>query len=127
MKDWILSAVSRSVAISSGQLKRLPWEEVLWGDEPLPKFGSTVDVPESLLLHGRNARVVIARIAGEWTPGRTLAAMQQDVLKHQKDILETDRSAALEIGFLVQQVHVVADTWAQEELLQALKSVARPN
>ncbi len=101
LKDWILAAVVRSVAISNGQLPRLPWEKVLWESRPLQHFGMTVAVPDSLLSHGRNARLVVSKLAGDWGHGRTLAVMQCDITSHQKDILDTDRSASLEIAFLV--------------------------
>jgi hypothetical protein len=50
--------------------------------------------------------------------------MQRDVLEHQKDILETDRSATLEVAFLLQKVHVVADAWAQNAYLNILTGPA---
>jgi hypothetical protein len=50
--------------------------------------------------------------------------MQRDVLENQKDILETDRSATLEVAFLLQKVHVVADAWAQNAYLNILSGPA---
>ena len=127
IKDWILSATARSMAISNGQLPRLPWEATLYGDEPLPHFGSTVQVPLALIEDAINVRKMIARIAGEWAPGRTLKAMQEAIGSNQKDILETDRSAALEIGFLFQCVHGVANGWVTGEVLQMLADAEVPN
>ena len=89
-------------------------------------FGMTVAVPDSLLSHGRNARLVMSKIAGDWGPGRTLAVMQRDITSHQKDILDTDRSASLEIAFLLQQVPAAADAWANEEVFRILNDVASP-
>ena len=126
LKDWILDATVRSVAISNGQLPRLPWEKVLWENRPLQHFGMTVQVPEFLLTHGRNARLVMSKIAGEWGPGRTLATMQRDVSAHQKDILDTNRSTSLEIAFLLQQVPAAADAWANEEVFRILGDAASP-
>lgn len=90
-----LQNLLRTMAISNGQLERLPWDQVLWEDKPLPYFGSTAEVPESLLSCGRNARSLMNNIAGEWGPGRTLATTQADITK----------SAPLEIAFLCKQVH----------------------
>lgn len=72
IKDWILEGTARSLAISNGQLNRFPWELVLFEDAPLPNFGRTEKVPESLLVQARNGRKVMAAIAGDWGPGRTL-------------------------------------------------------
>lgn len=112
----------RSAAISNGQLDRFPWGTVLWGSEALPHFGETVQVPESLLIHGRNCRKVIARIVCDWGPGRISATMQQYIRTNQMDILETDRSEALEIAFLTHKVHRVADVWVQREISGCLRT-----
>ena len=89
--DWILHGVTRSMAVSNGQFHRLPWESVLWGLDALLPSGPAVHVPESLLVHGRSAREVMARVVGERGPSRTWATMQHDVGNHDKDILEIDR------------------------------------
>ena len=52
--------------------------------------------------------------------------MQLEISKHQKDILETDRSASLEIGFLLQHVHGVADAWVQQEVFDILQKTSPP-
>ena len=92
----------------------------------MPHYGATEKVPESLIFHARNARDLMRRIAGEWGPGRTLATMQQDIMDNQADILETERAACLDVAFVMHKVHVVADAWAQEEVIRALASTASP-
>eukprot|EP00959_Pyramimonas_sp_CCMP1952_P224503 4694324-Pyramimonas_sp.AAC.1 len=47
-------------------------------------------------------------------------------MSNQKDILDTERAARLDVAFVVHRVHGVADAWAQEEVIQALASTASP-
>ena len=114
LKNWILQACLRSVAVSNKQVDRLPWESVVFGQGPLPEYGEMIKIPPNMLVHGTNARLVMANAAGKWAPGNTLATMQDAIVKNQKDILEADRSCCLEISFLLNHVHTIADEWLHE-------------
>ena len=60
------------------------------------------------------------RIAGHLGLGRPLSAMQKDLLKNQKEVLETCRASCIEIAFATQCVGEVADEWVQPEVLRIL-------
>lgn len=46
--------------------------------------------------------------------------MQQDITQNQADIIDTDRAASLEIAFLLQKVHTVAEQWVQDAFFESL-------
>ena len=61
--------------------------EVLWGTETIGKYGKMTRIPEYMLVHGRNARLLMKRNAGEFSPQRTLGHMQSDIMNNQKRYL----------------------------------------
>jgi hypothetical protein len=58
-------------------------------------------------------------------PGRNLRIMQKDILQNQQDILECERSCALDIAFLVQHVFVAADEWMKTHAVDILRSAGK--
>ena len=120
ISDFILEGYAASVAVSNGQLERLSWESILYGDQPLDGLGAATKVPERLLMRRRMARTVMARITGKWGPTRTLCGMVEDLVKFQKDATDVCRSACLEVGFALQRVSLVAEAWIKKEILKTV-------
>lgn len=94
-----LAAKMHSLAISQSQVRRMPWEELIFDDKKLDGLPETIMVPEEHLTAAKNVREACLNILKgyEWA---TFADMVKIVSAQSESLLELDRFWALELHFL---------------------------
>ena len=124
--EWDLRFKARikSIAVSTGDLPRLPWERISFGDSGhLAGLPTVVRIPPKLLESARNARE--AAIKATDGSGASFSEMRQ--LINHKDTLDTlmsiDRSFILEFNFLVHSAEPLCVESIRHSISQALPTL----
>ena len=115
-----LAARVKAVAVSRGQLPRLPWEVVVFGDrDPLPGFPETVKVPDDLIEPYTNVRAAAKKLLDGYE-GLTFADMRRFVAAQADILTGMDRHFAIELQFLRVHAEEVAERGVRSKLLAML-------
>ena len=91
----------RSIAVQRGDVKLLPWEEVLFETGKIENVPSTFSVPEQFLEKCSNARDTALSYLRDGSYDRaTLTQIKKELNSHYKDFMQMDRFFVIELSFM---------------------------
>ena len=119
-----MSARVKSIALSNGSTKRLPWEWLLFGASgPIDDLPVSVAIPEDMqiIVDNRNARAeVLQCFAGVWGNVVSFARMRKVVSPLRKSLLEKDPTFVFELDHLMRHAANIALERCRDQILACL-------
>ena len=98
---FAFESLVRSIAVQRGDVKLLPWEEVLFETGKIDNVPSTFSVPERFLEKCSNARDTALSYLKDGSYDRaTLAQIKKELMSHYKDLVQMDRFFVIELSFM---------------------------
>ena len=100
-ETWQLRLSSRlkTIALSAGQLERMPWDEALWGTGELPGVRSQITLPADQLDPYVNGRELLKeKLQPVWAG--TVSDWISVVNLHEGELLDLDDTAVMDVAFL---------------------------
>ena len=123
--EFPFQARIRTIGINNGQLKPLPWEEMLIDfSEGLPGVPRELQLPPVLLA---KASAVRAKML-QWATANgetTISGWQEAVAQKEDALKKMDRSIECEVAWLQQQAEELAELRSKEAVLASMPSEER--
>jgi hypothetical protein len=121
-----LFSMAKLMAISSGQLPRLPWETLLYGVECLPGGLTTSTVPVHLIADALNCRNALLARWGDHAETMTVPEMIKDVHKSMATMIEYEKGFEVDAEFLVTHVSALIEKKVRAHVLKCLPMKSDP-
>lgn len=118
-----LLARAKSIAVSVGDLPRLPWEQVLFGSDTIASLPSTTKVPFELLSDNKNAREACIDLLPK-DMQLTFAEMETQLKKHESVLLSLCKDFSQEVAFLTQRAEEVAQGRFKADLMEQMPTTS---
>lgn len=121
--DLRFMARLKAVALNTGAVPMLPWEQALWSPGGIPNTRAVCDIPASLLAEVLNVRDAARRLIGP--DDTTFADMRRAVSPYIKTLLALDRSFILEFTFLSDHAAAIASEQTRVATLELLPTESK--
>ena len=130
---WVFKRDARvkEIAISLLKVKRIPWETLLYGDEPVPNMPVSVSLPAGLevIINNQSAREAISKLFGTSAmKGNVTFTECRSVLQKEQTramAMSLDRTFFMEIDFVCNAAEAVVETQARADAIAAMPSTSK--
>ena len=109
-------------ALSNGQLPKLRWEELVFGDGPIPGASSVAKIPQDLLDRREAAREELA--AGMPTGAPTFEEWVKSGNRRKVELRKLDRNIDLELDWLENHAPKILLQRIHDQVLEKLPSAS---
>lgn len=121
--NYRLEARMRTLAVSTGQLPRLPWEVVLLGEKgKVEGAPETIVLEQSYLESAKNVRKVAFKLLEGYTETLTFSEMKKVMNSQRETLLSLDRMFSLELQWLNEVAEPAAEAMVRDVVLRTMPS-----